>query len=101
MVKSANPNVSNTNHAFLSGSIHFLKNTKHGNRFSWLWLHYDGNYDMLRHFQITSYPWFILIDPEGRMPYTVTPAPSSGFLLNAPWNNNRNVQNEQYELFKH
>ena len=65
--------------------FHFLKNTKHGNRFNWTWLHFDGNYDLLRQFQITSYPWFILINPEGKLQYDITPAPSSGFLLNAPW----------------
>lgn len=65
--------------------FHFLKNSRHGNRYDWKWLHFDGNYDMLRHFQIYSYPWFVLLDPEGRIVYDVTPAPSSGFLFNAPW----------------
>ena len=66
---------------------HFLKNTKHGDRFPWTWLHFDGNYDLLRHFQISSYPWFVLINPDGRIHYNITPAPSTGFLLNAPWQN--------------
>lgn len=65
--------------------FHFLKNSKHGDRYKWIWLHFDGNYDFLRHFQVTTYPWFILINPEGNIQYDITPAPSSGFLLNAPW----------------
>ncbi len=72
---------------------HFLKNSKHGDKYNWTWLHFDGNYDMLRHFQIYSYPWFVLLDPEGRIVYDVTPAPSTGFLLNAPW---RIVQQPEY-----
>lgn len=65
--------------------FHFLKNSKHGDRYNWTWLHFDGNYDMLRKFQITSTPWFVLINPEGNIQYDITPAPSTGFLLNAPW----------------
>ncbi len=64
---------------------HFLKNSKHGDRYNWTWLHFDGNYDLLRYFQIYSYPWFVLLDPEGRIVYDVTPAPSTGFFFNAPW----------------
>ena len=64
---------------------HFLKNNKRGNRFPWTWLHFDGNYDLLRHFQITSYPWFVLINPQGHIHYSITPSPSTGFLINAPW----------------
>ena len=81
--------------------FHFLKNTKHGNRFAWTWLHFDGNYDMLRHFQITSCPWFVLINPEGRVQYDITPAPSTGFLLNAPWKKNRSYDDVQREMFKY
>lgn len=66
--------------------FHFLKNTKHGDRFNWTWLHFDGNYQLLRNFQVTAYPWFVLINPQGKVQYDITPAPSSGFLLNAPWN---------------
>lgn len=65
--------------------FHFLKNSKHGDRYDWTWLHFNGNYDLLRHFQVTSYPWFVLLNPEGNIQYDITPAPSSGFLLNAPW----------------
>lgn len=65
--------------------FHFLKNTKHGNKYNWTWLHFDGNYDLLRRFQVTSYPWFVLINPEGKLQYDITPAPSTGFMLIAPW----------------
>lgn len=69
--------------------FHFLKNSKHGNRYNWTWLHFDGNYDLLRRFQITTQPWFVLINPEGKLQYDITPAPSTGFLLNAPWKQQR------------
>ena len=65
--------------------FHFLKNSRHNNRYDWTWLHFNGNYDFLRHFRITSYPWFVLIDPQGNLYYDITPAPSTGFLSNAPW----------------
>ncbi len=72
--------------------FHFLKNSKHGNRYDWTWLHFDGNYDLLRYYQIFTYPWFVLLNPEGEQVYDVTPAPSTGFLMNAPWNK---INNEQ------
>lgn len=65
--------------------FHFLKNTRHGGRYQWTWLHFDGNYDLLRHFQIVSYPWFVLVAPDGSLPYSITPAPSTGFLMRGPW----------------
>lgn len=65
--------------------FHFLKNSKHGSNYGTTWLHFNGNYDLLRRFQVTSYPWFVLINPEGNRQYDITPAPSTGFLLNAPW----------------
>jgi hypothetical protein len=64
---------------------HFLRNNKRGPRYSWTWLHFDGNYRWLEQMGVVSYPTFILIDPEGHRPYNVTPAPASGFLLHAPW----------------
>ena len=65
---------------------HFLRNNRRGPRYSWTWLHFDGNYRWLEKLGVMgSYPYFILIDPEGRQPYTVTPTPGSGFLLQAPW----------------
>ena len=65
---------------------HFLRNNRRGPRYSWTWLHFDGNYRWLEKLGVMgSYPYFILIDPEGRQPYSVTPTPGSGFLLHAPW----------------
>ena len=64
---------------------HFLKNSKKGQKYNWTWLHFNGNYKLLEHYQVVSFPYFILINPEGKLQYTVTPSPASGFLLNAPW----------------
>lgn len=64
---------------------HLLKNTKKGKRYNWTWLHFNGNYKLLEHYKVVSYPHFILINPEGQLQYTVTPTPASGFLLRAPW----------------
>ena len=64
---------------------HFLRNSKRGARYNWLWLHFDGDYRMLERLGVVSYPTFILIDPEGRRPYELAPSPESGFLLTAPW----------------
>ena len=69
---------------------HFLRNSRHGTRYSWTWLHFDGQYRWLESLGVVSYPTFILFDPEGRQPYSVTPTPGSGFLLHAPW--------EKYEV---
>ena len=65
--------------------FHFLKNSRRVNHYDWTWLHFNGDYDLLRHFRITTYPWFVLIDPDGNIYSDITPAPSTGFLLNAPW----------------
>ena len=64
---------------------HFLRNSKRGGRYKWLWLHFDGDYRLLERFGVVSYPTFVLINPEGRQQYELTPAPATGFLLNAPW----------------
>ncbi len=64
---------------------HFLRNNRRGPRYSWTWLHFDGNYRWLEQLGVVSYPTFLLLDPEGRQPYTVTPAPESGILLHGPW----------------
>ena len=64
---------------------HLLRNSRRGARYTWTWLHFDGQYRWLESLGVVSYPWFILLDPEGRQPYSVTPAPGSGFLLHAPW----------------
>lgn len=64
---------------------HFLKNNRRGPRYNWTWLHFDGNYRLLEHYGVVSYPTFLLINPEGRLHYTVTPPPASGLLLHGPW----------------
>lgn len=64
---------------------HLLRNSRRGARYGWTWLHFDGNYRWLERLGVVSYPTFLLFDPEGRQPYTVTPTPESGFLLHAPW----------------
>ena len=64
---------------------HFLKNSKRGARYQWTWLHFDGNYDLLRRFGVVSYPHFVLLAPDGRPYYNYTPSPASGILLHGPW----------------
>lgn len=64
---------------------HFLKNSKKDHRYPWTWLHFGGDYDMLRQFEVVSYPTFVLIDPEGNRYYNITPAPSTGYLMHPVW----------------
>lgn len=80
--------------------FHFLKNTRHGSRYNWTWLHFDGNYDMLRHFKVSTYPWFVLVNPNGELVYDITPAPSTGFLMNAPWMPKRIIESHGHEQYK-
>ncbi|MBQ6956652.1 MAG: TlpA family protein disulfide reductase [Bacteroidales bacterium] len=80
--------------------FHFLKNSRHGAKYDWPWLHFNGNYDLLRHFQITAYPWFVLINPDGKIAYDITPAPSSGFLVSPPWSKPDNDETPKSHLFK-
>ena len=80
--------------------FHFLKNTKHKGKYDWLWLHFNGDYELLKHFQVTTFPWFVLIAPDGSLRYDITPAPSSGFLLNAPWKSNKMEDDSQRKLFR-
>lgn len=63
----------------------FLRNSRRGGRYNWTWLHFDGDYRLLERLGVVSYPWFILLDPQGRQHYNYTPAPASGFLLRGPW----------------
>lgn len=64
---------------------HLLKNSKKGARYNWTWLHFDGDYRLLERFGVTSYPTFVLLNPEGKQVYDYTPAPASGILLRGPW----------------
>jgi len=76
---------------------HFLRNSRRGARYNWTWLHFDGQYRWLERMGVVSYPTFLLFDPEGRQPYSVTPTPGSGFLLHAPWEK-REVEREKLEF---
>lgn len=64
---------------------HFLKNSKRGAHCHWTWLHFDSNYDLLRRFGVVSYPYFVLLTPEGYPYYDYAPAPGSGIFLRGPW----------------
>lgn len=64
---------------------HFLRNSKHGSRYNWTWVHFDGDYRLLERFGVASYPHFVLINPQGQQEYNVTPAPESGLLMRGPW----------------
>lgn len=63
----------------------FLTNSKRGRKYGWTWLHFDGNYRLLSHYGVVSYPTFVLINPEGKRHYVVTPPPASGILMHGPW----------------
>lgn len=64
---------------------HFLKNKRHSEKYNWTWLHFNNNFKLLERYQVVSYPTFLLINPEGKLQYNVTPTPASGFLLSPPW----------------
>ncbi len=64
---------------------HFLKNNRKAARYNWTWLHFDGNYKLLERYGVTSYPTFLLINPDGGLQYDFTPPPASGILLHGPW----------------
>lgn len=73
---------------------HFLKNSRDGERYNWTWLHFNGDYEMLQRFRVVSFPSFILINPEGKIYYDITPRPSSGFLMHAPWQSDTNPEEQ-------
>lgn len=73
---------------------HFLRNSKRGHRYNWTWLHFDGNYKLLEHYGVVSYPTFVLIGPDGRLQYDITPPPASGFLLRGPWEKKESTQKD-------
>lgn len=60
---------------------HFLKNSRRGHRYNWTWLHYNGDYRLLEHYGVVSYPTFVLLRPDGTRKYEYTPAPASGILM--------------------
>ena len=63
---------------------HLLHNTRRGSHYDWTWLHFNANYKFLEQFQVVSYPYFVLFNPQGKRVHSITPAPSSGFLLRPP-----------------
>lgn len=74
---------------------HFVKNSKKGHKYNWTWLHFNGNYRLLEGYGVVSYPYFILINPEGQLQYTVTPPPASGFLMRGPWQPKVQIEEEK------
>ena len=77
---------------------HFLKNTKKGVKYNWTWLHFNGDYKLLEYYGVVSYPYFVLINPEGKLQYTVTPSPASGFLMRGPWMPKQQEEERQFFL---
>ena len=73
---------------------HLLRTSKRGHRYRWLWLHFDGNYRLLEHYGVVSYPTFVLIGPDGKLQYDITPAPASGILLHGPWERPKSREKE-------
>lgn len=80
---------------------HFLRNSKNDDKYDWSWLHFDGNYDFLAQYGVCSFPWFALLDPQGRLHYDVTPAPSTGILLSPPWTTKEPAAPRRSLLFQH
>ena len=76
----------------------FLKNSKRGRKYNWTWLHFNGNYRLLEHYQVVSYPHFILINPDGQLQYTITPAPATGFLMHGPWQTKQEQEERPFFL---
>ena len=77
---------------------HFLKNNKRGKRYNWTWLHFNGDYKLLEHYKVVSFPHFILINPEGQLQYAVTPQPASGFLMHGPWQTKEEQEEKPFFL---
>lgn len=79
--------------------FHFLKNSKHGDQYSWTWLHFNGDYDLLRAYQVATFPTFVLLNPNGEICYDITPSPSSGFLLSPPWRKRKASESREGDVF--
>ena len=77
---------------------HFLKSGKHGNRYSWTWLHFNNNFKLLERYGVVSYPTFLLINPDGRLQYSITPSPGSGLLVNPPWKEKKQAEKKEFFL---
>ena len=77
---------------------HLLRTSKRGHKYRWTWLHFDGNYRLLEHYGVVSYPTFVLIAPDGKLQYDITPAPASGILLHGPWEKKPMTKEEESRL---
>ena len=77
---------------------HFLNNRRHGGRYNWLWLHFDGNYRFLEKVGVVSYPTFAVFDPEGDCVDTYAPWPASGYLTKGPWVKQKPVEEKHFFL---
>lgn len=60
---------------------HFLKNSKDGEKYNWTWLHFNNNYDLLDTYKVRIYPFFVLINPEGKIASYPAKSPEEGFFL--------------------
>ena len=78
---------------------HFLKNSRYGDRYDWTWLHFDNDFKLLEEYEVVSYPTFMLINPDGKLHYTVTPTPASGFLLSPPWEPKKKDEPKKRDFF--
>ena len=78
---------------------HFVKNSKNGSKYKWNWLHFNSDYKMLDMFKVRSYPYFVLIDPEGRIVGKSTKKPGEGFFVNSQWFKNDKAEKNKENSF--
>ena len=77
---------------------HFLRNSKNGARYSWTWLHFNNNFKLLERYGVVSFPTFLLINPDGKLQYSITPSPGSGLLVNPPWVEKKEAEKKSFFL---
>ena len=77
---------------------HFLRNSRNGSRYNWTWLHFNNNFKLLERYGVVSFPTFLLINPEGKLQYSVTPSPGSGLLVNPPWAEKKEAEKKGFFL---
>ena len=53
---------------------------------------------MLERYGVVSFPTFLLINPDGKLQYAITPAPGSGLLVNPPWAEKKEVEKKGFFL---
>jgi thioredoxin-related protein len=56
----------------------------HDNKYNWLFLHLNSDYDLLESYSVYAYPAFALIDKNGKIIKCPAPKPSDNieFVLN-------------------